>query len=453
MFSMVMAHDNLYGIGRDNIIPWYNPQDMKLFKKLTMSKENNAIVMGFNTWKSLNMKPLPKRTNIVISRSHNNCSGALVYKSINDFVQNTDPNIHYWIIGGAQIYTEFLKNNLINDMYITHIDGAFGCDVTMNYLKYLYFKVKKESDVNINDIPVGNPNCTIKSVRHIEIRNNEEHALLGVISDILQTGSKRMERTGTGTIAKFGGQLTFDLNSFPLMTSRPHSLRLIFEELMWILRGQRDVKILENKDIHIWSPNASQEFIDKQNLAIDLEQGDIGESYGYNMRHFNGGFDQLANVIDLLNNNPYSRRIIISLWNPDGVNKAALPPCLCWYQFFVRKIDGIKILDCQAMNRSSDILVAGGWNVATAALLTYILAAATGMKSGKLSWIYGDAHVYINNIDAAKELINREPNIYPKLFITKKINTIADIEGLEFTDLKLINYNPVKPQIKVTMNV
>ena len=195
-------------------------------------------------------------------------------------------------------------------------------------------------------------------------------------------------------------------------------------------------------------------FINKQNLEISLEEGELGESYGYNMRTYNGTFDQLKYVLELLQNNPFSRRIIINLWNPSSLKKTALPPCLMFYQFYVRNENNTTYLDCQCMNRSSDILVAGDWNIATASLFTYILAKYAKMPPGKLIWITGDTHIYLNNKIAAQQLLSRRKMVqqFPLLLINKEINTLSDILNLEYADITLLGYNSVKPQIKMNMN-
>jgi dihydrofolate reductase/thymidylate synthase len=487
MFSLIVARDAAGGIGYNGQIPWHYPTDLKLFKTLTTDPtQQNAVVMGYNTWRSLR-RPLSGRINIVISATHYEAASKQaavmlkaelaaatvpahveVYKSPNDFLRSACADIHYWIIGGRQIYEWFLANHLVTAIYDTQIASKYTCDTILD-LDSIYNSSNWVAPICPPDAvrafnSANEPELYLRYTLHHG--NRDEQQILDTIRDILDNGEMRQERTGTGTLSIFGGQLRFDLSSFPLMTARPHSFRMIFEELMWILRGQRDVGILEKKNIPIWTPNSTQEFIDRQGLDIPLSAGDIGESYGHNMRNYGGGddrasnrgggnragYDQLANALHLLQNNPTSRRIIINLWNPAGVKRAALPPCLCWYQFYVRNKGGKRWLDCQAMNRSSDIVVAGGWNVATAALLTYILAAACGMEPGVLTWIYGDAHIYLNNVEAAKELVTRTPRLYPKLFVLRKLQTVADIESLEFGDFKLVNYAPIKPQIKLAMN-
>lgn len=458
MFSIIVATDKNFGIAKNSKIPWFLPEDLKLFKKLTTETyKKNAVVMGWNTWKSLPNGPLKERKNIIITREHFNThydhKDVLLFNSPEAFLQNgLEKDYHYWIIGGQSIYDWFINMDLIHEIYHTLIDRDFSCD--------RFISMKKLIQENSSKIMETEHFNTF----HYKISNKEEQQILNILTDIIDNGNCRMERTGMGTMSSFGYRAVFSLenNTLPLMTTRNHSLRWIFEELMWILKGQTDVKILEKQGINIWSPNSSQEFIRKLNLEIPLEEGDIGASYGFQLRHFgdkyencqsnySGGIDQLKEVVHLILNNPTSRRIIISLWNPLDMKKAVLPPCLLWYQFYVRK----EYLDCQFMNRSSDTSVAGGWNITTASLITIFLAKITGLKPGKLIWIIGDAHIYMNNIEPTKQLLNRTPTPYPKLFIKNNPKYMGDLHyllNLKYEDLVLVNYNPEKPNIKFCMN-
>ncbi len=288
--------------------------------------------------------------------------------------------------------------------------------------------------------------------------NVEEYAMLELMREIIKSGNQRLDRTGTGTLSLFGKRLEFDLsnNQFPLMTTRRLFFRGIFEELMFYLRGQTDNNILVAKGIHVWTPNTTREFLDKRGLP-HLPVGDLGHSYGFSFRHFGAnyvdchadytgqGYDQLEELIKELKTNPASRRLRISLWEPNAAHKAALPPCLEQYQFNVD--DGI--LSCMMTQRSSDYFIAGGWNVITGALFTILLATICGLKPGKLIWNIGNVHIYNNLVEQANEQLKREPKLYPKLYI----KTIKPrIEDYEFDDLELIGYEP-HPPIKGIMNV
>jgi thymidylate synthase len=265
---------------------------------------------------------------------------------------------------------------------------------------------------------------------------------------ILDTGYPSDDRTGTGTISLFGERLEFDLsnNKFPLVTTRRMFLRGIFEELMLYIRGQTDNNILAEKKINVWTPNTTREFLDKRGLH-QLPTGDMGHSYGFSFRHFGGeyidcrtdykgvGYDQLTELIKEIKVNPCSRRLIISLWEPNHMHKAALPPCLYNYQFYVR---GEK-LSCMMTQRSSDQFMAGGWNVATGALLTIMIAHVCKLSPDRLVWNIGDAHIYNNLIDQVKEQISRIPYQFPYLLL-KDASDITDIQQFEYKNIDLCGY-------------
>lgn len=286
----------------------------------------------------------------------------------------------------------------------------------------------------------------------------QEQQILDTLSTILTQGETRIDRTGVGTKSIFGVDMRFDLSNhtFPLITTRKISLRMVFEELMWFLRGQTDAKILKKKKVHVWNPNSSRDFLDKRGLT-HYEEGDIGSAYGFQFRHFgakyvnchtdykNQGFDQLAYVIDLLKTNPTSRRIIMNIWNPTVLDEVALPACLFCYQFYVS--EG-KYLSCKLTQRSSDISLAGGWNIATGSLLVYMLSALCGYEPKELIWSVGDCHIYLNQIEGVEEQLKRTPRVSPKLHLVK----IPDrIEEFEYDCFRLEDYMP-HPAIKLKLN-
>lgn len=279
--------------------------------------------------------------------------------------------------------------------------------------------------------------------------DRREESFIELLRDVKTYGDYRTNRTGINTYSIFGRELTFDLSrSFPLLTTRKMNLRPIFEELMFFIRGQSDNSILVNKNVHIWTPNTTREFLDSRGLH-QFSVGDIGASYGFQMRHFGAeyvncktnyegqGYDQLMNAIDLIKNDPTSRRIIINLWNPTALDKMSLPPCLYCYQFYV--CDGM--LSCKITQRSSDIALAGGWNIASCAMLTHMLARVTGLKVGKLIWSAGDIHIYEDQMGAVDVQLDRLPRYFPHLFF-KDTAPKDDITKFEYDDLLLVNYNP-----------
>jgi thymidylate synthase len=437
MFHTVVCVDNKYGISKEGKTPWYYKEDLKFFKELT---NNNIVIMGRKTYESIGGL-LSNRINIIISK--NNYPSCITFTDLWKCVEYCSVNFKnkkIFVIGGSGIYNWFIKNNLISSEYITLINKNYNCD---NF----YIDTKQPKKL----IYI----CDEYNRFLIEHFNTEEYNFLKLAKNILN-GNSKSDRTGTGTISIFGNQLTFDLsnNTFPLLTTRKMFLRGIFEELMLYIRGQTNSKILEDKGITVWKGNTSRNFLDS--CGLTLPEGDMGASYGFLFRHFgaeyktclddytNKGFDQLYYAIDKLKNNPSDRRIIISLWDPNNLNKCPLPPCLYNYQFYVAD----NKLYCMMTQRSSDYAVAGGWNIATGSLLTYLIASVCGLEPYKLLWNIGDTHIYNNLVDQIKEQVNRRPYLFPKIIINKK----QKIEDYEYSDIKLLCYNYHEP-IQMNMNV
>jgi thymidylate synthase len=251
-------------------------------------------------------------------------------------------------------------------------------------------------------------------------------------------------------------------DTFPLCTLKRGFFRAVFEELILYIRGQTDNNILKDKNIHIWDGNTTREFLDKRGLT-ELPEGDMGETYGFNMRHYGGkyincktnyekdnGFDQLNYVINEIKHNPHSRRILINLWNPKTTSNAALPSCLHQYQFFVDTEK--KTLSVQIYLRSSDVFLANNWNVCTGALFVYLLCNLNNidLKPGEITMVCGDAHIYKNHIELAKKMIERSSYPYPKLIVLNKKNNIEDFM---YEDLKLIGYKSHPNDLKGEMAI
>ncbi len=451
MFSTVVAVDSEYGIAKNGKIPWYFSEDLKFFKELTVG---HVIIMGRKTYESIG-KALPGRINIVISTTNPKVdSNVLIFNDLWDCVKHCLSEYkdkQLYVIGGSRIYNWFIENRLIGNEYITLINNNYSCDTF--YPNEISIYKKNISDAIISELYECNDYKRYK-IQHM---NKEEQKFLNLGISILNNGNNKSDRTGVGTLSLFGKQLEFDLsnNTFPLLTTRKMFFRGIFEELMLYLRGQTDSSILEEKGVNVWKGNTTREFLDVRGLQC-LPIGDMGPSYGFLFRYFGAeyktckfnytgqGYDQLYNVIHTIKTNPNDRRLVISLWDPYNINKCPLPPCLYNYQFYVN--DGK--LSCMMTQRSSDFVVAGGWNIATGALLTYLIASVTGLMPYRLIWNIGDVHVYNNLIEQMNEQLTRNSYLFPKIFITKK----EKIEDYEFTDIKLLGYK-YHESIRMTMNV
>ena len=255
---------------------------------------------------------------------------------------------------------------------------------------------------------------------------------LDLLRHVLGTGTKKDDRTGTGTLSVFGYQMRFDLQAgFPLLTTKKLHTRSIFHELLWFLKGDTNIKYLRDNGVTIWD-----EWADKD--------GNLGPVYGKQWRGWEGAdgktYDQIKMLIDQIKKNPNSRRLIVSAWNVPYIDKMALPPCHCLFQFYVA--DGR--LSCQLYQRSADIFLGVPFNIASYALFTYMIAQVTGLKVGEFVHTLGDAHLYLNHLEQAKEQLTRSPRPLPQLELNSEVKSINQFT---FGDIKVVNYDP-HPSIK-----
>lgn len=289
------------------------------------------------------------------------------------------------------------------------------------------------------------------------IAEHDEEQYLTLIRQIITKGIARDDRTGVGTVSIFGAQMRFSLrNQFPLLTTKRVFWRAVAEELLWFISGSTDARVLQDKGIKIWDGNSTRKFLDASGFEA-RQVGDLGPVYGFQWRHFgadygtckddyNGkGIDQLKDIVERIRTNPTDRRIIMSAWNPVQIPKMALPPCHCLAQFYVA--DGE--LSCQLYQRSADMGLGVPFNIASYALLTYMIAHVTNLKPGDFIHTLGDAHIYLNHIEPLKVQLERTPRPFPKLNFKRQI---ANIDDFTFEDLQIVDYNP-HPTIKMEMAI
>ncbi len=248
---------------------------------------------------------------------------------------------------------------------------------------------------------------------------------LDLMQKVLDEGQEKSDRTGTGTLSIFGHQMKFDLSKgFPLVTTKKVHLKSIIHELIWFLQGSTNISYLKENGVSIWDEWAD-------------ENGDLGPVYGAQWRSWpdgnNGTIDQIENLINGINNNPDSRRHIVSAWNPALVNEMALPPCHSLFQFYVANGE----LSCQLYQRSADIFLGVPFNIASYALLTHMIAQVCNLKAGKFVHTLGDAHLYINHLEQAKLQLSRETMGLPELKLSSNVDNIFDFK---FEDIEIINY-------------
>jgi thymidylate synthase len=260
---------------------------------------------------------------------------------------------------------------------------------------------------------------------------------LDLLEKVLAKGVRKDDRTGTGTLSLFGHQMRFELaEGFPLLTTKKLHLKSIIYELLWFLRGETNVRWLQEHGVTIWDEWADA-------------TGELGPVYGAQWRAWpsgqDGTIDQIANLVRDLKANPDSRRLIVTAWNPADIPKMALPPCHCLFQFYVAR----GRLSCQLYQRSADIFLGVPFNIASYALLTLMLAQVTGLQPGEFVHTLGDAHLYLNHVDQAREQLTRKP--YPLPFL--RLNpAVKDIFAFQFEDFTLENYQ-AHPSIKAPIAV
>ena len=260
---------------------------------------------------------------------------------------------------------------------------------------------------------------------------------LDLLREIRDNGVTKTDRTGVGTKSIFGHQMRFNLqDGFPLLTTKKVFLKGIIYELLWFLKGDTNIKFLTDHNVHIWDEWAD-------------ENGDLGYVYGKQWRSWETTdgrvIDQISQVVDLIKNHPNSRRILVTAWNPAEIDKMALPPCHCLFQFYVA--DGK--LSCQLYQRSADTFLGVPFNIASYALLTMMLAQVCGLEPGEFIHTTGDTHIYLNHLDQVNEQLLREPRPLPKMIINPDVKSIFDFK---YEDFKLEGYDPY-PAIKAPVAV
>jgi thymidylate synthase len=269
---------------------------------------------------------------------------------------------------------------------------------------------------------------------------------LDLMRRVRETGARKTDRTGTGTLSVFGHQMRFDLaEGFPLVTTKKVHVKSVIHELIWFLRGDTDLRYLKDHDVHIWDEWAREEWLyvpEDPELGPEGKIGpraSLGPIYGSQWRSWRGQqgetIDQISRAVELLKNEPDSRRIIVTAWNPADLDKMALAPCHCLFQFYVSE----GRLSCQLYQRSADVFLGVPFNIASYALLTMMMAQVTGLEPGEFIHTFGDAHLYLNHLDQADEQLKRTPRALPRIEINPSVRSIFEFK---YEDFKLLGYDP-----------
>lgn len=436
MNELIVAMDENGGIGYQGNLPWHIKEELDIFKEKTMNK---TLIMGRKTLETLPL--LLGRKIICVSRQPELYNTNWKNKPIQIVSQIYDIDHKYqdlMIAGGADIYCmAFSIPNFIQKIHLSIVKGTYDCDT---------FFIKDWLD----DFVIEETVEYDKFIHHTMIRTKfGERQYLDLIKNILLKGEERIGRNGK-TISIFKNDMTFDLrNGFPLLTTKKMFLRGILEEFLFFIRGNTDSTYLSNKNVKIWEGNTSEEFISKRGLPY--AKGVLGPLYGYQWRFFNaeyhindqgrpsdphGGIDQLTNVINLIKNDPQSRRILLTAYNPAQAEAGVLYPChSIIIQFYVQG----EFLDMFCFNRSNDAFHGVPFNIASSALLLIVVAKLTNKIPRFFHMTMGDTHIYEDHIQQVRKQLQRIPYIFPNIEIPN-IKNINDVENLQTDDFILSNY-------------
>ncbi|CAL5335140.1 unnamed protein product [Camellia sinensis] len=477
-YQVVVAATQNMGIGKDGKLPWKLPSDLKYFKDVTLTTSDpvkkNAVIMGRKTWESIPLehRPLPGRLNVVLTRSGSfdiataenavicGCMGsALELLAASPYCLSIEK---VFVIGGGQILREALNAPGCDAIHITEIDNFIPAvdmsvflpwyssfplvenNICYSFTTYVRVKnitieplsqangLKSDNSLNFDKFEVKKFSFLPKMI----FEKHEEYFYLRLVQDIISDGTSKDDRTGTGTLSKFGCQMR--LTYVPsLLLNRKYfgevllrnfcgssAARQMLSINVWMFLdggSSHDVKVLQEKGIHIWDGNASRDYLDRYtNMHAD----------------YTGlGFDQLSDVIDKIKNKPDDRRIILSAWNPSDLKLMALPPCHMFAQFYVANGE----LSCQMYQRSADMGLGVPFNIASYALLTFMIAHVRDLVPGDFVHVIGDAHVYRTHVGPLQEQLQKRPKPFPILKINPEKK---DIDSFVADDVKLMCYNP-----------
>ncbi|MCL7050868.1 hypothetical protein MKW94_016060 [Papaver nudicaule] len=510
-YEVVVAASRALGISKDGNLPWDLPTDAKFYDDVTTTtsdpSKRNAVIMGRKSWETIPVKDRPQfgRLNVVLTRSDSFDTGisttenVIICGSLISALEllATSPYClsieKVFVIGGGEILKNELNAPSCDAIHITEIDADMECDVfippvdlsqfqpwyssfpivenNMRYTFVTYVRVKRsagesnsintkvdfESSLDFGKLDTGNFSFLPKMI----FERHEELSYLRLVKDIISNGTPKEDRTGTGTLSKFGCQMRFNLRkTFPLLTTKRVFWRGVVEELLWFISGSTNAKVLQEKGIHIWDGNASRDYLDRQlsdtvmvsyesffygntdsfsfHISVSMESSPKDYIYRYTNMHADyteQGFDQLLDVIEKIKTKPNDRRIVLSAWNPSDLNLMALPPCHMFAQFYVANGE----LSCQMYQRSAEMGLGVPFNIASYALLTCMIAHVCDLIPGDFIHVIGDAHVYSNHIKPLQVQLQKLPKPFPVLKINPQKK---DINSIVLSDLKLSGYDP-----------
>ena len=455
MLNLIVAFDKHASIHFD--VAQVCPEHFHRFAQLT---KGAIVIMGRQTWASLpdGYELLEDRTNLVLTTRTNAFSPLKHTRFVSPKDIDTYITTHkdVFVLGGASMFAMFASR--AQRIYATHIEkvNAKG-DVEQFPVRELeHFKIVAYDPMSCQ---------TYRFVTYERSsKKHGEYAYLDLLSNVYTNGKQRVDRTTIGTQAVFGRQMRFDISeSVPLLTTKQLGWKSVVRELLWFMKGHTDSKMLEAQGVNIWRANSTREFLDGRGLH-NYQEGDIGPMYGFNWRHLgatyegatadytNKGHDQLAWLINSLKQDPYSRRHMITTFNPLVVDHGVLAPCHgIIAQFFVEDSQCGKTLSCHVYNRSQDTFLGMSWNIFSYAVMTHLIAKLVDMTPNELIISTGDTHIYTNHLEQSALQLKRTPMPFPVLVIHDRVKN-KSLDDITIDDFDLIGYMS-HPAIRAPMAV
>ncbi len=479
-FEIIVAVDCNYGIGSSipingRTIQWNIPEELEHFKEITTTCPNssrNCIIMGRKTADTLK-KPLSNRLNIVITTnpSYRLDEGFVVHSSLDQALLALKGKVHKaFVIGGAQLYEEAILSRYCTKLHLTTINQNYSHDIILNSLRdagALMDEITPNQILEFYRVQQRVYNMYCKTTLTIVpviydlyvYKSNQEQQYLNVLHNLLHYGHQRQTRNAV-TYSMFSKTIEFDLQKgFPLLTCKKMFTRGIIEELLFFLRGETDTKILEDKKVMIWKGNTNKAFIESMNLPY--EEYDMGPMYGFQWRYFNApykgshqsyegqGVDQFKLVVDLLIKDPYSRRIVMTTFNPEQADEGVLYPCHgLTIQFYTETKGSDNFISLQMYQRSADWFLGVPFNIASYAFLLHIIVNLVnnmGNKTyqpGRVIMVFGDVHFYSSHLDQVQQILSRTNSLhrFPNFHLDRKLANYNDINQLTINDFIITDY-------------
>lgn len=480
-YHLILLRDNANIIGIDDKLAYRIPEDLQSFQKITQectSGKQNAVIMGRLTWESLPEKsqPLPGRLNVILSRTSENLTDLKKHESQSILVRNNLSSViielqlrsnieQIFIIGGGQIYQQALQLNDIDKIYITQVESNLTSEHCENNHQIIYgpYLGSQYSPISSGQIKTSQGKIYCKNNKYestflnyrfmifqntLKISSQKKHPeyqYLDLLKEVITKGHRRETRNAF-TYSIFGHRMEFDLSQqiIPILTTKRVAIKTAIKELLWFISGDTSNETLQKNGVHIWDGNSSREYLDSLGMTARKE-GDLGPVYGFQWRHsgakyvdfqsdYRGqGVDQLQQAVDMLKENPFSRRNIVCAWNPSDLSEMALPPCHLMFQWYVEENNRLSL---QMYQRSGDSFLGVPFNIASYSMLIHMVAWVTGLTPGRFIHIIGDFHAYEEHLEAIQEQLEREPYPFPTVHFKRPISNINDfnLEDIEIKD-------------------